>query len=467
MAYVLNLAYLAGLVLLSPFLFYRVLVKGKYRYGFGAKFFGLVPRRKGDAFCLWLHAVSVGEVKLLAPLLDKIGRQFPDWQCVISTTTKTGYDLAVDKYDGVTVFYCPLDFSWATRTAMRRMRPDLLLLTELELWPNLISAASRRGARVGVINGRLSEKSYRGYRRLGFITRRMLGQLDVIATQNEEYAERFIALGADEESVHVTGSLKFDDAQTNRENPATQWLRQLAGFHEDDIVFLAGSTQKGEEKMALKAFQKLRDDHPQLRLVLVPRHPERFEQVARLLDKSRIPWIRRTELTARSTPTLSLGGASLTLGGTSAAKPSKKKAAKTTRNAPDDGPRILLVDTIGELSAWWGTADIAYVGGSMGRRGGQNMIEPAAYGAAVSFGPKTRNFRDIVAAMREAKAAVVVTSGKKLLAFVRRCLEQPMFAKRLGKRAQTLVARQQGATENTLYLLEELLEDAPSKRRAA
>lgn len=441
-AYLLNLIYLGLLVLLSPLLIYSAIVKGKYRQGFAEKFLGLAPRRDGDAFCLWFHAVSVGEVNLLKPLIDRIKTIHPDWECVISTTTKTGYALAGQKYEDHLVFYCPLDFSWATRTAMRRLRPDLLLLAELELWPNLIRFAKARGASVGIVNGRLSQKSFRGYRRLRPLVRNMLQRLDLIAVQNVEYAERFADLGARAEVIHVTGSAKFDDAQTDRCNPATQWLRQLAGFHDDDVVFLAGSTQHPEEKLALKAFRKLSSQHPRLRLVLVPRHAERFDQVARMLRRSKLPWQRRTEL----------GG------------------SKTTKDSDAGSPRILLVDTIGELGAWWGTADIAFVGGSLGRRGGQNMIEPAAYGAAVSFGPNTRNFRDIVDAMLEEKAAVVVTGGKQLTGFVRQCLERPAFAQRLGRRAQALVVRQQGATEKTVRLLEELADSADvriSRRKAA
>jgi 3-deoxy-D-manno-octulosonic-acid transferase len=307
---------------------------------------------------------------------------------------------------------------------MERIRPALLILAELELWPNLLAEARARGARAAIINGRLSDASFRGYGRFRWFIGRLLANVDLIAAQNELYADRFLALGADSASVYVTGSLKFDGAESDRANPATVRLGQLAGFKPGDVVFLAGSTQHPEEQLALAAFHSLAATHPRLRLVLVPRHPDRFSEVAQLLATSGLPWQKRSGL----------------------------------ENVPaDPHARILLVDRIGELGAWWGTSQIAYVGGSMGPRNGQNMIEPAAYGAAVSFGPRTRNFRDVVAALLAGNAAVVVRDGAELTAFVRRCLEDHGFAAELGERAGRVVASQLGATSRTADLVDGLL----------
>lgn len=433
-SYFLNAVYLALLAFAWPWLAYKAARQGKYREGFGAKFFGAVPRRQGDRPCVWLHAVSVGEVNLLATLLAEIARRRPGWECVISTTTMTGYALAKKKYSGYSVFYCPLDFSWAVRGAMRRIRPSCLVLAELELWPNLVRAAREQGARVAVINGRLSQHSHRGYCRVRPLVARVLRQIDLIAAQNQEYAERFLDLGASPAAVNITGSMKFDGAQTNRGNPATRRLSELAGISENDIVFLAGSTQEPEEALAIATFRELSAEHPRLRLILVPRHRERFDEVARLLDASGLPWQRRSRLEA---------------------------------DGADSRAQILFVDAIGELGAWWGTAEIAFVGGSLGSRGGQNMIEPAAYGAAVSFGPNTRNFRDIVAQLLAAEAAVVVNDGAELTAFVRRALVDRPFAEALGQRARELVASQLGATARTFELLAPLVEQPQAARRLA
>ena len=435
MPYLLNIFYLLLLIAASPWLVWSAIRKGKYREGFSAKFLGHVPVRSGDRPCLWLHAVSVGEVNLLASLLAEIDRRRLDWDCVISTTTVTGYALARKKYAGRMVFYCPLDFSWAVRTALARVRPACLVLAELELWPNLIAAAREHGTRVAIINGRLSDRSFRGYRRLRPLVARLLRQIDAIVAQNEEYAARFRTLGAPAGSVHVTGSMKYDGAQTNRLNPQTERLARLAGIEPDERIFLAGSTQEPEESLALETFRQLSDSHPRLRLVIVPRHADRFDAVAALVARSGLPWQRRSAL---------------------------------EQHGSDPAARILLVDAIGELGAWWGTARIAFVGGSLqSTRGGQNMIEPAAYGAAVSFGPDTRNFRDIVAALLAHEAAVVVHDGTELTAFVRRSLEERGYAELLGRRARALVQSQLGATSRTLDLLMPLVSPSITRDVAA
>jgi len=424
MAYLLNLVYLLLLVVCSPWLVCAAVRKGKYREGFGAKLLGRVPIRQGSERCVWLHAVSVGEVNLLGPLLVQLEQQHPDWVYVISTTTKTGFELAKKKYAPRTVFYCPFDFSWAVRTAMKRIRPNLLVLAELELWPNLIWAAKKHGAKVAVVNGRLSDRSFRGYRRIRPLVARLLQSLDSIASQNDEYADRFCQLGARPDTVQRTGSIKFDGAQTDRDNPKTRQLADLAGIRPDDIVFLAGSTQEPEEQLVLDVYRGLVPACPQLRLIITPRHPERFQEVAELLERSGVAWQRRSRL---------------------------------EESGGDPQARVLLVDAIGELGAWWGTARIAFVGGSMGTRGGQNMIEPAAYGAAVSFGPHTSNFRDVVALMLQREAAVVVADREQLAAFVRRCLAEPAFADELGQRARQLVLEQLGAADKTCRLLQSLM----------
>jgi 3-deoxy-D-manno-octulosonic-acid transferase len=430
-AHLLNLVYLLLLLCVSPWLLYQAIFHGKYRAGFAAKLLGRVPRRTGDAPCIWLHAVSVGEVNLLGPLINQLRARRPDCTVVISSTTATGFELARRVYPQLAVFYCPLDFTWATQTAMRRVRPDLLVLAELELWPNLIRAARRQATKIAVINGRLSDNSFRGYRRLGPFMRGLLAKIDLIVVQNEQYAQRFRALGADPQRIHISGSIKFDGAQTDRENPTTQRLRALAGFEAGDSVLLAGSTQSGEEAAALDAFRACREAYPALRLILVPRHPHRFRPVARWLASQGEPFVLRSAL-----------------------------------GPQDAGPtaevRILLVDAVGELGAWWGTADVGFVGGSLGSRGGQNMIEPAAFGAAVCFGPNTRNFRDVVTALLAEEAAVVVEDTAALTRFVRDCLEDEAYRHGLGQRAQNLVLAQQGATRRTMDWLLQLVPQAKS-----
>ncbi len=427
-SWLLDFAYLGVLVLFSPLILYRSVFLGKYREGFASKFLGLVPRLEplpAGKQRVWLHAVSVGEVNVLRPLLKRIREEKPHWECVISTTSLTGMQLAQKLYGAdYTVFYCPLDFSWAVFRAVGRIQPNLLVLVEQEIWPNLFYAAKKAGAKLALINGRFGESGYRRYRRFRFCFRKVLKMLDLVAVQNETYAGWFHSVGAVGERIEITGSMKFDGAPTDRKNPKTVQLGELAGISETDIVFLAGSTQSPEESLALEVFETLQEDWPRLKLILVPRHPERFASVGHLLDERKANWIRRTEL------------------------------EKTDRR----DFRVLLIDCVGELGAWWGLSRIAFVGGSMGSRGGQNMIEPAAYGAAVSFGPNTKNFRDVVELLLQNEAAVVVRDKEDMLRFVRKCLEEPDYRKNLGDRAAELVKAQIGATQTTLKHLAKLID---------
>jgi len=432
--YLFNTVYVILIGLAFPLLWIKDMRSRKYRRGLQQRFTGQVPRRSGENPCIWLHAVSVGEVNLLRPLIEAIEMANSDIHCVISTSTEAGYRLATERYSPRLVFRCPLDFSWSVRETLRRIRPNVLILAELELWPNLIRLTHRSGAEVAVINGRLGDRSFRGYRRLRPWIGKLLSQLSLINCQDAATSARFLELGAPAERVFTTGSIKFDGAESDRNNQLTRELARLAGIMPEDVIFLAGSTQDPEEQMALNVYQLLKKDFPELRLILVPRHPERFDQVAQLLDRSRLCWQRRSRL---------------------------------SKSVEIPSWNILLVDTVGELGAWWGTSQIAYVGGSMGNRGGQNMIEPAAYGTVVCFGPQTKNFRDIVAALLKRKAATVIHDQRELADLVKKALSNPGFVEKTGNAARQLVAENSGATQRTLAGLRPLLERARSQANSA
>ncbi|MBU6275270.1 MAG: 3-deoxy-D-manno-octulosonic acid transferase [Planctomycetes bacterium] len=376
---------------------------------------------------IWLHGVSVGEVQLLAALAAEIGRQAEaagcPVDCVVSSSTTTGLEVARKRFGTDRVFPCPLDFSWAVERVIDRSAPALIVLGELELWPNLLARAWRRGIPVVVANARMSPRSAAGYGRIAPVVRRMLSRVAVVVARSADDGARFAALGAGR--VVVAGSLKYDGVRGDRDHPDIHRLRSLAGFTPDDVVFLAGSTQHPEEELALATYRTLAPRHPRLRLVIVPRHVERAPAIAALLDRAGVPWQRRSRLDAGHTtpPT-----------------------------------RVLLVDTTGELAWWWGTATVAFVGGSLdGHRGGQNMLEPAAYGAAVCFGPHTRNFATEVAALVAADAATVVGDGNALTEFVGRCLDDPSWAAARGAEARATVAAHRGATAVTAALVLENL----------
>jgi 3-deoxy-D-manno-octulosonic-acid transferase len=351
-------------------------------------------------------------------------RRHPDWECLVSTTTDTGFDEARRWFPDLAVFFWPFDFSWAVRRALRRVDPDVVVLAEGELWPNFLAAAQRRGVPVAVINGRMSPRSLRRYKRLRFLAQGLWRRIGLFAVQTDEYAAAFRALGAPPGLVHVTGSVKYDGIEMDRHNPRTQELRRLLAVGPEDLVWVAGSTQAPEEEIVLAIFRRLREQRPNLRLILVPRQKERFDAVADLLRRSGEPFQRRSAIRA-----VSVGFS----------------------------PSVTLVDTFGELGAMWGLADVAFVGGSLdGRRGGQNMIEPAAYGAAVLFGPHVWNFRDTAESLVRAGAAVRVADADELESAVRRLLNDPAERARRGEAARRLVSSQQGATERTLDLLDRL-----------
>ena len=433
MPYLLNLAYLFLLLVLSPWLAYKALTTGRYRRGWAAKLLGLVahPLSVDDGRPVaWFHGVSVGEIHLLRSLVARFRERFPGWHCVISTTTDTGHDEAIKAFPDLAVIDWPLDFTWAVKTALRRVRPSLVVLAEGEIWPNFVWAAKRQGVKIAVVNGRMSPRSAARYARLRWLVRGLFSQLDLVAAQTDEYRSHFEALGAPH--VVTTGNVKYDGVQTDRDNPRTRAMAELFGIEPGEVIWVAGSTQEPEERICLAIYAKARRLFPALRLIIVPRHRERFDEVATLLQASNVPFVRRSEL-----------------------------------QAPPSFHAVILGDTMGELSAIWGLADIAFVGGSLdGKRGGQNMIEPAAYGAAVLFGPHTWNFKDTVANLLAHQGAIRVADSNDLEAEILRLLG---FANRrceLGEAAKRFVASQQGATAWTLDCLSRILAPEADRRAA-
>jgi len=428
----LNMIYATLLAAFSPLLLLRSIRTGRYREGWREKLFGRAPHRIGDRPCVWFHAVSVGEVLLLQPILKELARRRPGWEAVISTTTRTGLAVARRTYPDLVTFYAPLDFSWAARRAVDRVRPTVLALVELELWPNLVWSAKGAGARVAIVNGRLSHRSHRGYRKIRGPLGPTLRRLDSVAAQNDEYAARFVDLGVPRSRVRVTGSVKFDGLETDRSNPGTVALRKALALAPTDLVFVAGSTMEGEEAAALAAYREARARHPRLRLVLVPRHAERFDRVARWLEREGERVVRRSE-----------GG------------PPPGPAQR------GEAPAVVLVDTLGELSSVWGLADVAFVGGSLTPgRGGQNMMEPAAFGAAVMFGRHTANFREAVEQLRDRGGATVVADAAGLAEALLADLDDPEAAAARGASARAYVLAQDGASGRTFAEIDRLVESS-------
>ncbi len=439
-----NLLYVAALVLVSPLVLYRSIRHGRYRRGVSQKLFGLSRLQaqslvqnanaesrlagsdcsqgncsREQSGCVWVHAVSVGEVNLLPNLVRRLENERPDSRVVISTSTDTGYDLAVKHFGEARVFFCPLDFTWAVSRTLANLKPELLVLTELELWPNLIRLATQSGCRIAVINGRLSERSARRYQKFAWLTRSIFQRLTWVGCQDEACRDRFATCGVDASRLAVTGSMKFDNAVLSRDNVETQRCAEWAGVDPWHRVWVVGSTQPGEELMALEIYKQVQGTFPELRLVIVPRHAERFDAVAEEIRDHGFLAHRR----------------------------SCDESLDATQWTSD---RVILVDTIGELKHWWGVCHMATVGGSFSNRGGQNMLEPAGFGAAVSFGPNTKNFAEIANRLVEARGAVRVQDADELREFVYRCLNDQPSADELGRAARRVVQAHLGATDRTI-----------------
>lgn len=439
----LNILYCIALWIASPLVIYRSARYGRYRRGVRQKFFGVRaddfspsladPITQDAAPIAWFHAVSVGEVNLVAGLIDAFRKSHPDYQIVVSTTTDTGYDLAKSRFVDLPVFFCPLDFTWAVDQTFLTLRPRLLVLAELELWPTLIKHAGKWGCRVAIANGRLSDKSAKRYLRFSALLSRTFARIDWIGCQDAEIAERFVACGAKQDAVAITGSIKFDNAPLNRDTAEISRIARWAAVDPWHQVLIAGSTQSGEEELALATYRQLSESHRELRLVIVPRHRERFGQVATLIQSAGFHVRRRSEHHASA----------------------EHWGADT----------VILVDSVGELRNWWGISRIAFVGGSFGDRGGQNMLEPAGYGSAVCFGPNTQNFRDIARRLLDAGGAMRLNAPADLTTFVARCLDEPPAADALGRQARAVVMSHRGATEKTVQQLSRLLESESTQWR--
>ncbi len=434
MRFALDALYLVALALLSPWLLWRGLRTGRYRRDLRMKLLGGVPTLPPGAPVVWFHGVSVGEVHLLTTVVDAYRRRYPSHRVVVSSTTDTGLAEARARFANCAVVPFPLDFSWAVGRAIRRLKPSLIVLAESELWPNFLAVAARRGVPVAVINGRMSPRSYARLSRVAGLARWLLYRhVRLLAMQSEDYAARLKLLGVDATKVVVTGSVKYDGAATDRDTPKARELRRLLALPDGVPVLVAGSTHAPEEALLLGVFRRLRERFPTLRLVLVPRHPDRFEAVAALVAASGFDWQRRSRIV---TP---LGVA----------------------------PAVVLLDTIGELGAAWSLATVGFTGGSLdGQRGGQSMIEPAGYGVPVAFGPHVWNFRDAARSLVEAGGAVTVRDAAELVGVFERWLGDEAMRLAAGAAARAFVVAQQGATARTLDALGGLLpSNFPGERR--
>jgi 3-deoxy-D-manno-octulosonic-acid transferase len=424
--YSLLLAFVALVSL--PWWLFQMLRLGKYRSGLRERL-GLMPARLSDARpgCIWVHAVSVGEVLAVGQLIAKLQERYPDRQIFVSTTTATGQSLARQRLGENRVFFMPLDFPFAVRAYLNALKPRMLVLAETEFWPNLLRLARKHGTAVATVNARISDRSFPRYRRFRWFFRRALSNVDLFLAQTADDAERLRTIGAATERVQVSGNLKFDVRQV----AGTSLVNNLrAALGKDTPVIVCGSTAEGEEGPVLDAFKAVQRQFPAAVMVLAPRHPERFEKVAAMIASAGIPLQRRSSWSTAQPIT----------------------------------PGIFLLDSVGELASVYALAGIAFVGGSLVPTGGHNILEPAQHGVAIVVGPHTFNFREMVNLFVQGGAIKIADADSLAAAFLA-LLSQPEEKARLGRRAKELFVQHAGATQRTLDALAPLLVEAKGESR--
>jgi len=419
-----------GFVLMAPYYLWRH--RGRKEIAGWRERLGLLPEslRQMTPGAIWVHAVSVGETLAVVGLVKELQRRYPERKIFLSSVTATGREAGEKRLPNVAGrFYLPFDWKWSVRRVLRHIRPSVFVIVETELWPNLVKTAREFGCKTLLVNARVSDRSFPGYRKIRPFMRRVLENITRICTQTATDAERFQQLGAQPAHVVVTGNLKFDGRAPEFGNFGKKIKEVLAGENRSP-VFVAASTMQGEEPLVLQAWRAIQQKHPRAMMILVPRHPGRFGEVAEMLRGQQLKYIRRTRLPADDDDEM------------------RQQLASS---------EIMLLDTIGELAEMVGVADVVFVGGSLVPTGGHNVVEPAFWGKPIIFGPHMNNFRDVASLFLRAGGAVQVADPNGLADEVLRLLNHPADARLMGEKARSVVQEQAGAAMRILNQLEEWL----------
>jgi len=423
-----------GFIVLLPRFAIDALRSRKYVTGLSQRLGNLPRLAASDQPLIWLHCVSVGETEAARSLVKALRERFPSYRLAVSTTTVTGQLTAqrVFQKEAAAVFYFPIDWSWTVRRVLRTLQPSAVLLMETELWPNLLRNCRRQSIPIAVVNGRISPNSFRRYRMVRYFTSRMLNNLSLAIMQSDQDVSRIRELGMANDRAVSSGNLKFDSANSSSFDGAlSSSIRSRFGFTGNDFLIAAASTHWPEEQVLIDAFRRITSSNPakRIRLLIAPRHPERFTEVAELLSASGFNWARRS------------GDA---------------KAADSTAD-------VILLDSIGELRAVFPFADIAFIGGSIAAHGGHNILEPAVEGVCVITGPHTDNFASIIKTFLTADALVQLPevalseAAKQLAETMKSLLEDDSRRREIGQRALAVCEVNRGATTRTMQILAKLL----------
>ena len=412
-------------LILVPYYLVRGVRYGKTRRGIRERLASYQP-----GFCdglharlvIWVHAVSVGETRAVAPLLKALRQRYPDAVLLLSHVTETGREVALAVPEADHCIFFPFDLSWVVRRALRRIQPAVVVLMETEIWPNFVRAAHEQRIPVVLVNGRISDRSLPRYRMAGKLLRPILAGVTAFCMQTAQDARRIRLLGATPEQIMVSGNLKFDMPEPPVTSASRAQLHAEFRLPEGSLVWVAGSTHAGEEKLVAEVYRQLREIHPQLFLILVPRRPERVRQVREELEKLQLRVQLRTSI-ADADP------------------------------APQPGD-VLLVDTVGEMLTFYAMADIVFVGGSLVPTGGHNILEASLLSKPVLHGPHMQNFKEIAGLIRKAQGGLAVADRDDLYHQVRLLIDNPAERARLGENGYNLLLQNRGATARTMAVID-------------
>ncbi len=428
MKYLLNFIYILALLLYSPVIVYKALKQGRYRIGWAERF-GKIKLKSTDKPCIWIHAVSMGEVNSTKSIIQGLQDKLPQYSIAISTTTDTGYARATAMYaDKHSVFFFPFDFSFVMKRAFKNIKPALCILVELELWPNFIQTCKDTNVPIMVVNGRISDRSFPSYKKIKRPVSRIFRNLTLVLAQTDEYAQRFIYLGCEPENVITTGSLKYDTAQVADNVAGADVIADKLNISNQHLI-VAGGTGPGEEKIMLDVYKNLIDKNvsKNLRLAVVPRKPERFDEVAAIIEQA----------------------------GFASDRYSRYKADDKLKSQSADS--VILVDTMGDLRKFYSLSKISFVGRSLVPMGGSDMIESAALAKTTIFGPHTFNFKQSVEVLLAGDGAIEVQDENQLYDAIKKCLTDTQYAEKIAHNGQNVIRRNQGATKKAIEAVEKLL----------
>ena len=445
-----------SLILLIPYFLFKMFFVGKYRKGILERF-GFIDKEKIKNLTpnselqtpnrtIWFHAVSVGETKAVLPLLKRFKERRPDVKVIFSTVTNTGNTVAMR--EGAqwmdSLIYFPLDFYWVVSRVVERLGPDAFVVVEKEIWPNILRVFKKNKTPVLVINGVISDRSFKRYSFFEFFFRRIFGNISYFLSQTEQDRSRAVALGVEPARCLVAGNIKFDI--TPAEWPAEERGAFISGLNikDSDKIIVAGSTHAGEEEIILDTFKRLKQEFSDIRLILAPRHPERFSEVERLIKDKGFSMIRRSEIRSQE----------------SEVRSQKIRTESLTPNSKLPTPNlfeVILLDTIGELCNIYSLATAAFVGGTLVDTGGHNLMEPAFYRKPVVYGPYLRGYLEMAEMLEKAGGGIRVNNGEGLFIKLRDLLNDKMSREKTGMAAYNVVESNRGATEKCLKVLESLL----------